>query len=423
MDWAAGRWTREPSGARLEGDALVVGAAEGSDFWRTTHYGFLHDDGHGLLGDWPADAAVEVTFDSSSLTALYDQAGSAALRRPRAVGEGRASSSRTECCTSAPSSRTGCPTGRSRPCPTGRAQRVTIRASRGGVAGDAITLRARTESSGWRTLRVAPFTAASHGRAAYLRPDARRPRGALHALDARPGRRRPARGSAARLNSRSLPAGSARGRDVVHRPEHVAGLNSAFTFWRRASVSGGKIAAVTSSPCSWVKFAYGPRVWASGSSSSIRTAATCSSGASAGSRLFTMKRAWASRNAIGVASGATRENAPPRARSITMVGTGRASARSIEARNSSDRSGAKPSPPTNRNGGRPGGAASSRSGYSTGASETSLTEGSDRIGSRMRRSSSSVPRSATASWGRRASRARTAASRRASSSGRRARRA
>jgi uncharacterized protein len=65
VDWAAGQWTREPPATRLAGDDLVVGASEGSDFWRTTHYGFVHDDGHALLGEWPADAAVEVTFDTS----------------------------------------------------------------------------------------------------------------------------------------------------------------------------------------------------------------------------------------------------------------------------------------------------------------------------------------------------------------------
>jgi regulation of enolase protein 1 (concanavalin A-like superfamily) len=44
------------------------------------------------------------------------------------------------------------------PVPEWAGQLVTIRASRGG-AGDAVTLRARTATSGWRTLRVAPFTA------------------------------------------------------------------------------------------------------------------------------------------------------------------------------------------------------------------------------------------------------------------------
>ena len=45
------------------------------------------------------------------------------------------------------------------PVPEWAGELVTIRASRGGAAGDSVTLRARTETSGWRTLRVAPFTA------------------------------------------------------------------------------------------------------------------------------------------------------------------------------------------------------------------------------------------------------------------------
>ena len=158
MEWSAGRWTREPVAARVEGDDLVVGAAEGSDYWRTTHYGFVHDDGHGLLAEWPTDAAFEVTFDASTLTALYDQAGillfagdeqwvkaglevsDGVLHLGAVVTNGVSDWSMA-------------------PVPEWAGQLVTIRASRGGVAGDAVTLRARTETSGWRTLRVAPFTA------------------------------------------------------------------------------------------------------------------------------------------------------------------------------------------------------------------------------------------------------------------------
>lgn len=158
MEWSAGRWTREPVAARVEGDDLVVGAAEGSDYWRTTHYGFVHDDGHGLLAEWPTDAAFEVTFDASALTALYDQAGillfagdeqwvkaglevsDGVLHLGAVVTNGVSDWSMA-------------------PVPEWAGQLVTIRASRGGVAGDAVTLRARTETSGWRTLRVAPFTA------------------------------------------------------------------------------------------------------------------------------------------------------------------------------------------------------------------------------------------------------------------------
>jgi len=158
VEWSAGRWTWEPVAARVEGDDLVVGAAEGSDYWRTTHYGFVHDDGHGLLAEWPTDAAFEVTFDASTLTALYDQAGillfagddqwvkaglevsDGVLHLGAVVTNGVSDWSMA-------------------PVPEWAGQLVTIRASRGGVAGDAVTLRARTEVSGWRTLRVAPFTA------------------------------------------------------------------------------------------------------------------------------------------------------------------------------------------------------------------------------------------------------------------------
>lgn len=160
VDWAAGRWTREPATSRLDGDDLIVGAAEGSDFWRTTHYGFVHDDGHALLGEWPADAAVEVTVDTSSLTGLYDQAGlmlfagdtqwvkaglevsDGVLHLGAVVTDGVSDWSLA-------------------PAPEWAGQLVTIRASRSGAAADAVTLRARSETSGWRTLRVAPFTSAS----------------------------------------------------------------------------------------------------------------------------------------------------------------------------------------------------------------------------------------------------------------------
>jgi len=148
VEWAAGEWTREPVSARQEGDALVVGAAEGSDYWRTTHYGFIHDDGHGLLAEWPADAAVEVTFDASTLTALYDQAGlllwvgdqqwvktglevsDGVLHLGAVVTNGVSDWSMA-------------------PVPEWAGQLVTIRASRSGELGDDITLR------------VAPFPAAA----------------------------------------------------------------------------------------------------------------------------------------------------------------------------------------------------------------------------------------------------------------------
>ena len=138
----------------------MVGAAEGSDFWRTTHYGFVHDDGHGLLAEWPADAAVEVTFDASTLTGLYDQAGILLF-----VGDEQWVKAGLEVSDGVLHLGAVVTNGVSdwsmAPVPDWANQFVTIRASRSGELGDDITLRARAETSGWRTLRVAPFPAAA----------------------------------------------------------------------------------------------------------------------------------------------------------------------------------------------------------------------------------------------------------------------
>ena len=48
--FAHGTWTREPVSTGIdETGALVVEAAEGSDWWRDTAYGFRHENGHALL--------------------------------------------------------------------------------------------------------------------------------------------------------------------------------------------------------------------------------------------------------------------------------------------------------------------------------------------------------------------------------------
>ncbi len=60
--WSAGKWTREPVSVTEKNGALIAEAAEGSDWWRTTSYGFIHNDGHGLLKDFPQDSSMEVSF-------------------------------------------------------------------------------------------------------------------------------------------------------------------------------------------------------------------------------------------------------------------------------------------------------------------------------------------------------------------------
>ena len=72
--WDEGRWTAPPVEARTEGDDLLVTAEEGSDAWRVTSYGFIHDNEHALLLPLPPDTAVEVDFDVT-MSEQFDQAG------------------------------------------------------------------------------------------------------------------------------------------------------------------------------------------------------------------------------------------------------------------------------------------------------------------------------------------------------------
>ena len=72
--WSEGSWTREPVSITEKNGAIVVEAAEGSDWWRTTAYGFIHDDGHALIKEFPNESAVEVSF-ILNYTEQFDQAG------------------------------------------------------------------------------------------------------------------------------------------------------------------------------------------------------------------------------------------------------------------------------------------------------------------------------------------------------------
>jgi regulation of enolase protein 1 (concanavalin A-like superfamily) len=54
--------------------SLKVEAAAESDWWRNTSYGFIHDDGHALLKDFPNYSSVEVSF-ILDYTQQFDQAG------------------------------------------------------------------------------------------------------------------------------------------------------------------------------------------------------------------------------------------------------------------------------------------------------------------------------------------------------------
>jgi regulation of enolase protein 1 (concanavalin A-like superfamily) len=72
--WSEGSWTRKPVSLSNEGAVLTVEAAAESDWWRTTSYGFIHDDGHALVKDFPNESAVEVSF-ILDYSEQFDQAG------------------------------------------------------------------------------------------------------------------------------------------------------------------------------------------------------------------------------------------------------------------------------------------------------------------------------------------------------------
>src|SRR5882757_8790276 len=73
--WSQGTWSTPPRAVRERGGQLLVEAAQGSDYWQKTLYGFEHASGHALLAPWADDRGVEVSFSLRGFSELYDQAG------------------------------------------------------------------------------------------------------------------------------------------------------------------------------------------------------------------------------------------------------------------------------------------------------------------------------------------------------------
>ncbi|WP_431676918.1 DUF1349 domain-containing protein [Kitasatospora sp. KL5] len=145
-------WLNPPESAVRDGDALVVTTRERSDFWRTTGYGFVRDDGHALLAPLPDGTAAEVTF-LAAFDALYDQAGLMVR-----VDERTWTKAGVEMSDGVP--HLGAVVTRDvsdwslAPVPDWHGRLVTVRASR---SGDALTVRARCEDGPWRLVRYAPL--------------------------------------------------------------------------------------------------------------------------------------------------------------------------------------------------------------------------------------------------------------------------
>lgn len=74
VGWQSSWWLTLPPQVRRDQGDLVITAEQGSDLWRTTSYGFVHDSGHALRADFPEQTAAEVTF-IADFSAQFDQAG------------------------------------------------------------------------------------------------------------------------------------------------------------------------------------------------------------------------------------------------------------------------------------------------------------------------------------------------------------
>jgi regulation of enolase protein 1 (concanavalin A-like superfamily) len=151
-DWAQAHWLNPPVRTWTDGSELLVEAREGSDFWRVTSYGFVHDDGHALLRPFPDGSAVEVAF-TLDFGQQFDQAG--VLVRSDEEHWVKAG---VEVSDGVPQLGAVVTRGRSdwsvAPVPAWSGRDVTVRASR---AGDALTVRARADAGSWQLVRVAPL--------------------------------------------------------------------------------------------------------------------------------------------------------------------------------------------------------------------------------------------------------------------------
>lgn len=152
VGWDTGNWLNSPVDVRTDGGDLLVTTAQGSDFWRTTSYGFVRDSGHALLTPFPAGTAVEVGF-VPAFDELYDQAGVMVRVDPRTWLKAG-----IELTDGAPHLGAVATNGQSdwslSPVPDWAGREVTIRVSR---SGDALTVRARVAREPWRTVRLAPL--------------------------------------------------------------------------------------------------------------------------------------------------------------------------------------------------------------------------------------------------------------------------
>lgn len=153
--WDRGTWRNPPVRVVTDGRRLRVTAAEQSDAWRHTSYGFVHDSAHALLAPLGAEGAVEVSF-LLDYSEQFDQAG-VFLH----VSESVWIKAGVEISDGIPQVGAVVTHGASdwsvAPVPEWIDREITVRLSR---SGDAVTIRARAGDEPFRLIRVAPLNEA-----------------------------------------------------------------------------------------------------------------------------------------------------------------------------------------------------------------------------------------------------------------------
>jgi regulation of enolase protein 1 (concanavalin A-like superfamily) len=146
-----GAWLNHPVSSTMSESGFTVVTADKSDFWRTTSYGFIHENGHALLNDFPQDTALEVSW-LLDYHQQFDQAGLFVYAE-----DNNWIKAGIEFCDGAP--QLGAVVTRDvsdwsvAPVPEWFGHEVHLRISR---SGDALTIRARHDGD-WKLVRLCPL--------------------------------------------------------------------------------------------------------------------------------------------------------------------------------------------------------------------------------------------------------------------------
>ncbi|WP_081611589.1 DUF1349 domain-containing protein [Leucobacter sp. UCD-THU] len=153
IQWVDGTWTHPPARISKSDVGLCITAKKGSDAWRNTSYGFIHDSEHALVVEFANNTAMEVEF-TANFAEEFDQAGIFIKSTPanwiKAGVEYADGQAQLGAVVTNPNSDWSLA-----PVPDWNQQRILIRASR---VGGAITIRACINGNELQLVRVIPFS-------------------------------------------------------------------------------------------------------------------------------------------------------------------------------------------------------------------------------------------------------------------------